>query len=311
MSVIIASDLVKHFGMVEAVQGINLEVHPGECYGLLGPNGAGKTTTLSMIRCILPPTSGQLKVLGREAGRFGRTIRQRLGVVTQQDTLDPDLSVRENLIVYASYFGIRAREARGRSDELLAFMALDKKMDVRIEELSGGLRRRLMLARALISNPELLVLDEPTTGLDPQSRHHLWQRLRTLKSQGVGMILSTHTMDEAEFLCDRLSIIDYGLIIETGTPQELITRHAGEEVVELFGLRDRDPAALERLLKQTDRESCRFEQYQDSVYGFTPAGTSFPGSFLQEARREGFQLTVRKGSLGDVFLTLTGRELRE
>jgi lipooligosaccharide transport system ATP-binding protein len=311
MSVVIASKLTKRYGELEAVRDISFEVLPGECYGLLGPNGAGKTTTLSMIRCVSPPSGGQLKVFGMEVSRFGRTIRCRLGVVPQMDSLDPDLTVHDNLFVYAGYFGIRGKEARARADQLLAFMSLEKKAGVKIHQLSGGLRRRLLVARGMINSPEMLMLDEPTTGLDPQARRHIWQRLRILAGQGTTMMLSTHYMDEAEALCDRLSIIDQGRIIVTGAPKDLILEHAGEEVLELFDLARSNPSTLQHLLDHSLPEGIRVERHQDSLSCFTPAGTRFPLSFLNEVRKEGFALTVRRASLEDVFLNLTGRELRE
>jgi lipooligosaccharide transport system ATP-binding protein len=311
MSVVIASQLTKQYGDLKAVQGISFEVNAGECYGLLGPNGAGKTTTMSMVRCVSPPTGGQLKVFGRDVARFGRVIRHRLGVVPQNDNLDPDLTVHDNLVVYASYFGIRRKEADKRAEELLSFVSLEKKARVRIHELSGGMRRRLLVARALINNPDLLILDEPTTGLDPQARHHIWQRLRTLKSQGIPMMLCTHYMDEAENLCDRLSIIDGGTIIETGTPQSLIERNAGQEVLELLELARLRPEALERILQRSVPQGVRMERFQDSLIYFTPPGNNFPPAFLDEMHKERIPLTVRRASLEDVFLNLTGRELRE
>jgi len=311
MSVVLASHLQKHYGDLEAVRDISFEVAEGECYGLLGPNGAGKTTSMSMIRCVSPPTGGQLKVFGKEVTRFGREIRHRLGVVPQQDSLDPDLSVRDNLVVYASYFGIRSREARRRAEQLLAFMTLEKKAGVKIKQLSGGLKRRLLVARGMINNPALLILDEPTTGLDPQARHHIWQRLRTLKAQGITMILCTHYMDEAEYLCDRLSVIDRGKIIATGTPPDLIARHAGQEVLELLNLKDANTEAVESLLAQSMPQGVRFERHQDTLTCFAPEGGAFPIAMLDQARQGGFPVTVRRASLEDVFLNLTGRELRE
>jgi lipooligosaccharide transport system ATP-binding protein len=311
MPVVIASNLSKHYGELHAVRGASFEVLPAECYGLLGPNGAGKTTTLSMIRCVSPPTGGQLKVFGMEVSRFGREIRHRLGVVPQLDSLDPDLTVADNLAVYAGYFGVGRREARRRGEELLGFMSLEKKAGVRIHQLSGGLRRRLLIARGLINGPDLLMLDEPTTGLDPQARRHIWQRLRTLKAQGTTMVLSTHYMDEAATLCDRLSVVDEGRIIATGTPAELIAAHAGEEALELFDLEETDPVALDGLLQRSLPEGVRVERHGQVLSCFTPAGTSFPSSFLDEVRGAGLPYTVRRASLEDVFLNLTGRELRE
>ena len=310
MTVVLASDLTKRFRDFEAVSGISFEVHPGICYGLLGPNGAGKTTTMSMIRCVSPPSGGQLKVFGMDVARFGRDIRNRLGVVPQQDSLDPDLTVRDNLRVYAAYFGIGRHEALQRTGQLLRFMSLESKADVRIQKLSGGLRRRLLIARGLIHAPGLLILDEPTTGLDPQARRHIWQRLRTLKAQGTTMLLSTHYMEEAETLCDLLGVMDHGRLVATGSPGELIAAHAGGETLELVDLRRADPAAVDRLLADLPTGG-RVDRQAEALSCTTPAGTSFPTSFLDQARGLGVPLSVRRASLEDVFLNLTGRGLRE
>lgn len=309
MSAVIARDLSKRFGTLEAVRGASFDVHEGECFGLLGPNGAGKTTTLSMIRCTLRPTSGQLKVLGMDTHSRAREIRYRLGVVPQGDTLDPDLSVRQNLEVYAGYFGLGRGEARARGAELLAFMALEEKAAVRIEQLSGGQRRRLALARALISDPRMLILDEPTTGLDPQARHHLWQRLRSLRGRGTTMILCTHDMHEAEALCDRLAIFDHGRILDVGSPAELLARHAGAEVLEIPEA-GRAEGELTELLPQLPAD-VRHERHGELFVAFSPRPGGFAAPLIQRLRESGLSLSVRRTTLEDVFLILTGRELRE
>jgi lipooligosaccharide transport system ATP-binding protein len=309
MTAVIARELTKRFGTLEAVRGVSFDVHDGECFGLLGPNGAGKTTTLSMIRCVLRPTSGQLKVLGMDTQSHDRDIRYRLGVVPQGDTLDPDLSVRENLEAYAGYFGLGRKEARSRGAELLAFMALEEKEAVRIDQLSGGQRRRLALARALISDPRLLILDEPTTGLDPQARHHLWQRLRTLRGQGTTMILCTHDMHEAEALCDRLAIFDHGRILDIGAPAELIVRHAGAEVLEILDA-GRAEGALAELLGSLPAD-IRRERHGELFVAYAPRVGCFSMPLLQGLRDRSLGMTVRRATLEDVFLILTGRELRE
>ncbi len=311
MSIVIANELNKKFGSLEAVKNVSLEVRPGECYGLLGPNGAGKTTILSMIRCISPASGGHLKVFGLDVRRNQRQIRHQLGVVPQLDNLDPDLTVFDNLAVYAGYFGIKPNEARQRAEQLLQFLSLDKKRSVRINQLSGGLRRRLLIARGLINNPSMLILDEPTTGLDPQARHHIWLALRTLLSQGTTMILSTHYMDEAELLCDRLSIIDHGILKATDTPATLIATHAGGEVLELFDLTDRDTSRADELCSHPGFQKLRIEKHHHTISCFSPPNTSLPNELLERVRDYHMHHTIRKASLEDVFLNLTGRDLRE
>src|SRR5438477_73086 len=228
-----ARGLTKQFGSLTAVDGIDFDVAKGEAFGFLGPNGAGKSSTMRMIGCVSPITSGTLTVLGLDPHRDGPAIRQRLGVVPQLDTLDTDLTVRENMIIYGRYFGLSRREVRERADRLLEFVQLDERATSRVDPLSGGMKRRLTIARSLVNEPELLLLDEPTTGLDPQARHAVWDRLFRLKRQGVTLVLTTHYMDEAEQLCDRLVIMDRGKIAEEGSPLELIERLSTREVVEL------------------------------------------------------------------------------
>src|SRR5690349_18698329 len=227
--------LRKSYGGIEVVAGLDLELEPGVCFGLLGPNGAGKTTTLRLCLGLTAPDSGAIAMLGLPIPARAREARARVGVVPQADNLDPDFSVRENLIVYGRYFGLREREVHARLPELLDFAGLGSRENARIQTLSGGMKRRLTLARALVNDPQLVFLDEPTTGLDPQARHLIWDRLRKLVAQGKTILLTTHFMDEAERLCQRLSIMDHGRIISTGTPRELISRHIEPEVLEVYG----------------------------------------------------------------------------
>uniref|UniRef100_UPI00272E62B3 ABC transporter ATP-binding protein n=1 Tax=Geoalkalibacter sp. TaxID=3041440 RepID=UPI00272E62B3 len=237
-----AEALEKAYGAFKAVDGLSFRVTRGECFGLLGPNGAGKTTTIRMLYGYSPLDGGRLRVFGRDMPTDLRHIKQRMGICQQEDNLDPDLSVRENLLVYARYFDLPREPARARADELLRFFALDHRAGANIRELSGGMKRRLMLARSLINRPELLILDEPTTGLDPQSRHQVWQRLEDLKQGGLTILLTTHYMDEAARLCDRLVIVDRGKVLVEGAPAALIATHVGREVIEISqpgeGLRD-------------------------------------------------------------------------
>ncbi len=307
---VLARDLRKSYGDFEALGGISFDVASGECFGLLGPNGAGKTTTMSLLRCVSPLSGGILKVLGLDVTRRDREVRFRIGVVPQHDSLDTDLSCRDNLVMYASYFGIPRNEACRRADELLGFMALEDKAGVRIDKLSGGMRRRLLIARGLINNPDLLILDEPTTGLDPQARHHIWQRLRGLKNGGTTMLLCTHYMEEAEQLCDRLAVIDHGRILDQDSPAELIRRHAGKEVLTLLDAHRLPDERLQALLQQSKELGIRVERHEDMLSCFT-AEASFPQTFLTATQQLGLPLAIRHATLEDVFLNLTGRELRE
>jgi lipooligosaccharide transport system ATP-binding protein len=307
---VLARDLRKSYGDFEALGGISFDVAAGECFGLLGPNGAGKTTTMSILRCVSPLSGGILKVLGLDVTRRDREVRFRLGVVPQHDSLDTDLSCRDNLVIYASYFGIHRDEACRRADQLISFMALEDKADIRIDKLSGGMRRRLLIARGLINNPELLILDEPTTGLDPQARHHIWQRLRSLKNSGTTMLLCTHYMEEAEQLCDRLAIIDHGRILDHGEPADLIRRHAGKEVLTLLDVSRLPDERQQALLQQSQELGIRVERHEDTLFCFT-AEASFTSAFLNDIHQLGLPLAVRHATLEDVFLNLTGRDLRE
>jgi len=301
--VVRARGLYKHYGEQSVVQGIDLEINAGECVGLLGPNGAGKTTTLRMFLGLTPPTAGSLDVLGYAIPQRARQMRARAGVVPQQDNLDPDFTVRENLFVYGRYYGLPGVELARRIPPLLAFAALEAKAEAPIATLSGGMRRRLSIARALINAPELLFLDEPTTGLDPQARHLIWQRLRSLRSEGKTLLLTTHYMEEAQRLCDRVVILDQGRILDVGSPGELITRHIEPHVVEVSGdgvkqwLRDKGQAHVRRAELVGETAFC----YLNNV-----------GDLLQQLRTQD-ELTYlhRPANLEDVFLKLTGRDLRD
>jgi lipooligosaccharide transport system ATP-binding protein len=302
-----AKALTKRFGRHLAVDGIDFQVQAGEAFGFLGPNGAGKTTTMRMIACVSPVTDGELRVLGREPARDGPDIRSRLGVVPQQDNLDTELTVWDNLIIYGRYFGMPMAEIRERAAELLHFAQLYDRRDSRVDPLSGGMKRRLTIARSLINRPDLLLLDEPTTGLDPQARHLLWDRLYRLKREGVTLVLTTHYMDEAEQLCDRLVIMDDGRIVAEGSPRELIDRYATREVVELrFATPDDQAAQAEQLAHLEGAE--RVEPLADRVLVYADDGDRLLADLV--ARGVGPESTlVRRGSLEDVFLHLTGRSL--
>lgn len=300
---ILARGLTKRFGSFDAVRGIDLDVAPGEFFGFLGPNGAGKSSTMRMIACVSPVTAGTLRIFGLDPAHDGPAIRSRLGVVPQLDTLDTELSVRENLLVYGRYFDLPRAECRRRADELLEFARLADRADSVVEQLSGGMKRRLSIARALINEPELILLDEPTTGLDPQARHVLWERLYRLKQQGVTQVLTTHYMDEAEQLCDRLVVMDEGRIVAEGSPAELIRRHSTREVLELRV--GPDPTAVVAHLEGIAQ---RLEVLADRVLVYVDDGEAAHG----ELHRRGVHadsVLVRRSSLEDVFLMLTGRSL--
>ena len=302
--VLTAAGLVKSFGNLVAVNGIDFTVMPGEAFGFLGPNGAGKTSTMRMIGCVSPPTAGDLHLFGLDSRRDGRAIRARLGVVPQMDQLDNELTVIENLIIYARYFDISRQEARSRAADLLEFVQLAERADSKVEPLSGGQKRRVSIARSLINDPELLILDEPTTGLDPQARHVLWDRLYQLKEQGRTLVLTTHYMDEAEQLCDRLVVMDGGDIVAEGSPQSLISTYATREVLELRFGRDRNATHLDDAAQVGER----VEELPDRLLVYTADGE---GS-LATLRDRGIipdSALVRRSSLEDVFLRLTGRTL--
>ncbi len=302
--VIVARGLVKRFGELTAVDGIDVEVRPGEAFGFLGPNGAGKSSTMRMIGCISPPSAGTLRILGRDPVREGPAIRARLGVCPQQDSLDLELTVRENLTVYARYFGIARPLARERADELLEFVQLSERAGDLVDVLSGGMRRRLTIARALVNDPEIVLLDEPTTGLDPQARHLVWERLFRLKQRGVTQVLTTHYMDEAEQLCDRLVVMDRGAIVAQGSPRELIQRYATREVVELrFGADELDSYA-----SKLDGIGDRVEVLGDRILLYAGDGDAAAAAVHRRDLKPSSVL-VRRSSLEDVFLHLTGRTL--
>ncbi|MER6591066.1 ABC transporter ATP-binding protein [Micromonospora purpureochromogenes] len=299
-----ARGLVKRFGDFTAVDGIDVEVRPGEAFGFLGPNGAGKSSTMRMIGCISPPSGGELRILGMDPVRDGPAIRARLGVCPQLDNLDPELTVRENLTTYARYFGVPRAVARARAAELLDFVQLTERADSKVEPLSGGMKRRLTIARALVNEPEIVLLDEPTTGLDPQARHLVWERLFRLKQQGVTLVLTTHYMDEAEQLCDRLVVMDGGRIVAEGSPRELIQRHSTREVVELRFAAE----SQETFAGKLDGLGERVEVLPDRILLYVTDGDAAVGQV--EARGlTPASVLVRRSSLEDVFLHLTGRTL--
>lgn len=304
MAVIQARELSKKYGDFTAVDGISFEVAPGESFGLLGPNGAGKSTTMRMIGGTSLRTSGSLQVLGQDPETNGPLVRASLGVVPQQDSLDEELRARDNLIVYGRYFGLPRDYLERKADELLAFAQLTDKATEKVQALSGGMKRRLTIARGLVNEPRVLLLDEPTTGLDPQARHILWDRLFRLKEQGVTLVVTTHFMDEAEQLCDRLIVIDQGRIVAEGSPQALIRDYSSREVVEVRFGSSRNAAMEARMRELTDR----IEVLPDRILLYAHDGEAL----LDEInRRQLNPLTslVRRSSLEDVFLRLTGRSL--
>ena len=303
-SLIHARGLTKQFGELVAVDGIDFDVQPGEAFGFLGPNGAGKSSTMRMIGCVSPPSAGTLQVLGMDPVAEGARIRARLGVVPQEDTLDLELTVRENVMIYGRYFGLRRKELRERADRLIEFVQLEERADSKVEPLSGGMKRRLTIARSLINDPEVLLLDEPTTGLDPQARHVVWDRLFQLKRAGATLLLTTHYMDEAEQLCDRLVVMDKAQIVAEGSPLELIRRYSTREVVELrFAA---DPAA--DLESRIDGLARRVETLRDRVLLYTDEGDR-TAERVHERGLPPDSVLVRRSTLEDVFLHLTGRTL--
>ena len=300
--IIVAQDLEKRFEDLVAVDRISFRVREGEVFGFLGPNGAGKTTTMKMIQCISPKTGGTREVFGMDVDTHQQEIKSRLGVVPQETNLDPDFSTYQNLLVYARYFGIPKHEAERRAEELLAFMQLEEKRDVLIEKLSGGMKRRLIIARALINEPRLLILDEPTIGLDPQARHLIWEKLRNLQAKGNTLVLTTHYLDEAERLCDRLVIMDHGKILVEGAPADLIREHAGSDVVEV--------KRVETAVARLDELGVDYDLAGDVVQVFTDNPHEIARDLLEVCRHKA-AVTVRPATLEDVFLRLTGRSLRE
>jgi len=300
--VIEAEALTKKFEDLTAVDHISFRIRSGECFGFLGPNGAGKTTAIRMIQCVSPVTSGKLEVLGMDVSKSPREIKALIGVCPQEDNLDPDFTAWKNLLIYARYFGIGKAQAEARANELLDFMALREKKDVEIEKLSGGMKRRLMIARALMNDPKLLVLDEPTTGLDPQARHLIWDKVRELKKRGVTVLITTHYMDEAQQLCDRLVIMEKGKILVEGRPMGLISQHVGSGVVEVLA----PDEALDQWLK---RGAWAYERAGDRVYLYTDDNRQVRELILRE--HPSANVIIRDATLEDVFLKLTGRGLRD
>jgi lipooligosaccharide transport system ATP-binding protein len=298
-----AEDLTKKYDDFLAVDKIKFEVFKGECCGFLGPNGAGKTTTIKMIHCVLPLTSGSLAVAGMSVSEKPREIKKMIGVAPQEENLDPDFTVIMNLLVYARYFDVPKPEAVKRAENLLKFSQLEEKRNVIIGQLSTGMKKRLVLARALINEPQILLLDEPTTGLDPQARHLIWDKVRGLRKQGVTIILTTHYMDEAAELCDRTLIMDHGKIIEEGKPADLVKKHVGEEVLEV----DYDAEMMKTL--QEKFPEARLETEGDRIRVFTAQPHGVFEDFLMNFPTKG--ATIRNANLEDVFLKLTGRQLRE
>ncbi len=298
-----AEKLVKKFDGFIAVDGVDFEVVKGECFGFLGPNGAGKTTTINMIDCVLPLTSGSLTVAGMDVTKNDRAIKNMIGVAPQENNLDPDFSVFYNLLVYARYFDIPKAKARIRAQELLKFMQLTEKTNVRIDHLSSGMKRRVVLARALINEPQILILDEPTTGLDPQARHLIWDKIRDLTKQGVTIVLTTHYMEEAAQLCDRALIMDFGKIIEQGKPEDLVKKHVGEEVLEVFY----DQEVMDHIKKSFP--DARLEIINERVQVFSREPRGVFAEILKKFKYKG--AILRDANLEDMFLKLTGRRLRE
>jgi lipooligosaccharide transport system ATP-binding protein len=301
-----ARGLTKRFDEMVAVDAIDFDVAPGESFGFLGPNGAGKTSTMRMIGCVSPVTGGVLRVLGMDPLADGPRIRARIGVVPQSDTLDMELTVRENLVMYGRYFDLSHREAGRRADDLLEFVQLDERAKDKVEPLSGGMKRRLTIARSLINEPDLMLLDEPTTGLDPQARHLLWDKLYRLKKRGTTIALTTHYMDEAEQLCDRLVVMDKAKIVAEGSPRQLIEQYSTREVLEL---RFR-PEVQDTLDGQLDGLADRIEQLPDRLLLYTADGEAA----VAEVHRRGVEpesSLIRRSTLEDVFLRLTGRTLIE
>ena len=299
-----ARHLTKRFGTLTAVDDIDFEVHPGEAFGFLGPNGAGKSSTMRMIAAVSPVTEGHLRVLGLDPATHGPEIRNRLGVVPQEQNLDEELSVYENLLIYGRYFGLPKKVIDERVAELLAFAQLQERRDSRVEPLSGGMKRRLIIARGLINQPDMLILDEPTTGLDPQARHLLWDRLYRLKQQGVTLIITTHYMDEAEQLCDRLVIMDKGKIVAAGSPRALIDQYSTREVLELrfaVGLQEEMVARIDGLARRTEILPDRVLLYSDDA--------DESAALLTERGVVPESTVSRRSTLEDVFLRLTGRSL--
>jgi lipooligosaccharide transport system ATP-binding protein len=298
-----ASELTKRFGAVEAVRGIGFSIRRQECFGFLGVNGAGKTTTMKMVYCRIARTSGRLHVLGLDASAHAGEIKRRIGVVAQQNALDPELTVMENLLTYAAFFDIGVSAARAKADALLQRLNLDGKSDARIKDLSGGMQRRLVIAKALLNDPEMLVLDEPTTGLDPQARLMVWEMLSGLRSQGLTLVLTTHYMEEAARLCDRIAIMDEGRIFAQGSPAELIAQYAARDVLELVDYEVPADGELGTLIVRRERHGVTSYLYNDDNRSLLRA---LAARGIDPARH-----VARPATLEDVFLNITGRDLAE
>ena len=296
-----AKNLEKRFKDFVAVNKINFKVKEGEVFGFLGPNGAGKTTTMKIIQCVSPKTSGDLKVFGLDVNEHPREIKQHMGVVPQMDNLDPDFSVIENLVQYSRYFDIPIEEAKKRANDLVNYVQLNDKKESSIDKLSGGMKRRLVLARAMINNPKLLILDEPTTGLDPQARHLIWEKLKDLSSRGITVILTTHYMEEAARLCDRIVIMDNGKILVEGTPKNLIKKHVGDHIIEA-----ENTIEIKTCLEKNNIE---YEIANESVEIYSENVPHITNLILKKCTNS--SVTARPATLEDVFLKLTGRKLRE
>ena len=302
-SVLLELDQVyKSYGQLQVVDGLSLRLSRGECYGIIGPNGAGKTTTIQLCLGLARPDRGQIRLMGQPVPQAARQARLRVGVVTQFDSLDPDFTVEENLLVFGRYFGLRDAELRPRLPQLLAFAALESKARARISELSGGMRRRLSLARALVNDPDLIFLDEPTTGLDPQARHLIWERLKVLTAQGKSLLLTTHFMDEAERLCHRILVLDHGRRIAEDTPRGLIAAQVEAEVIEIDG---EGLDAAEQLLRPHVQ---RMERSGDGLFAYMTHGAE---ALRALEAMPGLRVLHRRANLEDVFLKLTGRQLRD
>ena len=305
-STLVARNLKKSYDGFEAVKGVDFEVHRGECFGFLGPNGAGKTTTMKMIYGAVIPTEGELEVAGLDVRSCEREIKRRIGVVPQENNLDDDLEVKENLLVYGRYYDLPRKVALQRAEELLDFVELTEKSAARVDQLSGGMKRRLLIARALINDPEIVILDEPTTGLDPQARHLVWDRLRALTVEGKTLVLTTHYMEEAERLCDRLVIMEGGLIIAEGSPNELIEERVSPQVLEFRG----SPDELERLRPVIEAAADAVERTGEALLAFTADADEL----MERVRTLDVEVentVYRQAGLEDVFLRLTGRRLIE
>lgn len=298
-----ARHLIKRYGELTAVNDISFDIFEGECFGFLGPNGAGKTSTMKMLSCVSPVNGGELVVHGMDVRREQRRIKLELGIVSQSDSLDPDLNVLQNLLTYARYFNMPRKLAQQRAMESLRQFQLEEKAHNTIYELSGGMRRRLLIARAMLHDPRILVLDEPTTGLDPQARLLVWEKLAMLKSRGITILLTTHYMDEAEHLCDRLVVIDQGNILVEGVPRELVNEHVGNQVVELRV----NPARMAGVVQRLTDDGLEFEYGGDSLYFYGNSGDALN----ENGSLNGYEMFRRPGNLEDLFLRMTGRGLRE